>query len=153
MATPQLLILVPFTLNFLQSSAVLWWHRGLHASLWTLLFTVLFFSVCYKISNSKDVVVSHYFIVVSLLCKLCSLNVAIWNDYHPIRILSKEAMHLSNMWNKISYEIHDKKLVIVDSFQELCHFVKGAAFPMIVYIYHKNLEYCMSFRVLNRHKA
>jgi hypothetical protein len=55
---------------------------------------------------------------------------------------------------EINYEIHDKELLaIVDSFQEWCHFLKGAQHPITVYTNHKNLEYFMSAKVLNRQQA
>ena len=55
---------------------------------------------------------------------------------------------------KINYEIHDKELLaIVDSFQEWRHFLEGALHPITVYTDHKNLEYFMSSRVLNRRQA
>ena len=55
---------------------------------------------------------------------------------------------------EINYEIHDKELLaIVDSFQEWRHFLEGAAHPVTVYTDHKNLEYFMSARVLNRRQA
>jgi hypothetical protein len=43
---------------------------------------------------------------------------------------------------EINYEIHDKELLaIVDSFQESYHLLEGASHQVIVYTYHKNLEY------------
>ena len=55
---------------------------------------------------------------------------------------------------EIKYEIHDKDLLaIVDSFQEWRHFLEGAQHPVTVYTDHKNLEYFMSAKVLNRRQA
>ena len=55
---------------------------------------------------------------------------------------------------EINYEIHDKELLaIVDSFQEWRHFLEGAQHPVTVYTDHKNLEYFMSAKVLNRRQA
>ena len=55
---------------------------------------------------------------------------------------------------EINYEIHDKELLaIVDSFQEWRHFLERAQHPVTVYIDHKNLEYFMSAKVLNRRQA
>ena len=49
---------------------------------------------------------------------------------------------------------HNKELLaIVDSFQEWCHLLEGTTHQVIVYTFHKNLEYFMSTRVLNRHQA
>jgi hypothetical protein len=55
---------------------------------------------------------------------------------------------------EINYEIHDKEfLAIVDSFQEWRHFLEGAQHPVTVHTDHKNLEYFMSAKVLNRRQA
>ncbi len=55
---------------------------------------------------------------------------------------------------KINYEIHDKELLaIVNSFQEWRHFLEGAQHPVTVHTDHKNLEYFMSTKVLNRRQA
>ena len=55
---------------------------------------------------------------------------------------------------EINYEIHDKELLaIVNSFQEWRHFLEGAQRPVTVYTDHKNLEYFMSAKVLNRRQA
>jgi hypothetical protein len=55
---------------------------------------------------------------------------------------------------EINYEIHDKELLaIVDSFQEWRHFLEGAQHPVMVHTDHKNLEYFMSAKVLNRRQA
>jgi hypothetical protein len=55
---------------------------------------------------------------------------------------------------EINYEIHDKELLaIVDSFQEWRHFLEGAQHPVTVHTDHKNLEYFMSAKVLNRQQA
>ncbi len=55
---------------------------------------------------------------------------------------------------EINYEIHDKELLaIVNSFQEWRHFLEGAQHPVVVYTDHKNLEYFMSAKVLNRRQA
>jgi hypothetical protein len=68
---------------------------------------------------------------------------------HPIAFHSQKFTT-----TEINYEIHDKEfLAIVDSFQEWRHFLEGAVHPIIVYIDHKNLEYFMSTRVLNRRQA
>ena len=55
---------------------------------------------------------------------------------------------------EINYEIHDNELLaIVDSFQEWPHFIEGAQHLVTVYTDHKNLEYFMSAKVLNRQQA
>jgi len=68
---------------------------------------------------------------------------------HPIAFHSRKFSAA-----EINYEIHDKELLaIVDSFQEWHHYLEGASSPVTVYIDHKNLEYFMSARVLNRRQA
>jgi hypothetical protein len=68
---------------------------------------------------------------------------------HPITFYSKK-----NSAAEINYDIHDKEfLTIVDSFQKWHHLLEGASHLVIVYIDHKNLEYFMTARVLNRHQA
>ncbi len=55
---------------------------------------------------------------------------------------------------EINYEIHDKELLaIVNSFQEWRHFLEGAQHSVTVYTDHKNLEYFMSTKVLNRRQV
>jgi hypothetical protein len=68
---------------------------------------------------------------------------------HPVAFYSRKFSAA-----EINYEIHDKELLaIVDSFQEWRHFLEGAAHPVTVYTDHKNLEYFMTSRVLNRRQA
>ena len=68
---------------------------------------------------------------------------------HPVAFYSRKFSAA-----EINYEIHDKELLaIVDSFQEWRHFLEGAAHPVTVYTDHKNLEYFMSVRILNRRQA
>ena len=68
---------------------------------------------------------------------------------HPIAFHSRKFSAA-----EINYEIHDKVLLaIVDSFQECHHYLEGASSPVTVYTDHKNLEYFMSTRVLNRRQA
>jgi hypothetical protein len=44
-------------------------------------------------------------------------------------------------------------LAIVAAFEEWRHFLEGAQHPITVYSYHKNLEYFMGARILNRRQA
>ena len=44
-------------------------------------------------------------------------------------------------------------MAIVDSFQEWRHFLEGAKHPVTIYTDHKNLEYFISAKVLNRRQA
>ena len=55
---------------------------------------------------------------------------------------------------EINYEIYDKELLaIIDSFQTWRQYLLGAQHQVIVYCDHKNLEYFMTTRVLNRRQA
>jgi hypothetical protein len=64
--------------------------------------------------------------------------------YHPRKFSAVE----------INYEIHDKELLaIIDAFEEWCHLLEGAQYITMDYTDHKNLEYFMSTRVLNRRQA
>jgi hypothetical protein len=55
---------------------------------------------------------------------------------------------------EINYEIHDKELLaIVDFFQEWSHFLEGASHLVTIYTDHKNLEYFITARILNRRQA
>jgi len=68
---------------------------------------------------------------------------------HPIAFYSRKFSAA-----EINYEIHDKELLaIVDSFQEWRHLLEGASHQVIVYTDHKNLEYFMSARILNRRQV
>ena len=68
---------------------------------------------------------------------------------HPIAFHSQKFSAV-----EINYEIHDKELLaIVDSFREWHHLLEGALHQVIVYTDHKNLEYFMSTRILNRCQA
>ena len=55
---------------------------------------------------------------------------------------------------EINYEIYDKELLaIIDSFQTWRQYLLGAQHKITVYCDHKNLEYFMTTRVLNRRQA
>jgi len=54
-------------------------------------------------------------------------------------------------WN---YEIHDKKmLAIIRALEEWRHFLEGATHPVEIWTDHKNLEYFMMAKKLNRCQA
>jgi len=54
-------------------------------------------------------------------------------------------------WN---YEIHDKEmLAIIRVLEEWKHFLKGATYPVEIWTDHKNLEYFMTAKKLNRCQA
>jgi hypothetical protein len=55
---------------------------------------------------------------------------------------------------EINYEIHDKELLaIVDSFKTWRRYLEGSLHMVLVYTDHKNLEYFMTTKVLNRRQA
>jgi RNase H-like domain found in reverse transcriptase len=55
---------------------------------------------------------------------------------------------------EINYEIHDKELLsIIDCFRDMCSWLIGSPHPITVISDHKNLEYFMSSRLLNRRQA
>ena len=68
---------------------------------------------------------------------------------HPVAFHSRKFNAV-----EINYEIHDKELlVIVDSFQEWRDLLESTTHQVTVYTDHKNLQYFMSTRVLNRRQA
>ena len=68
---------------------------------------------------------------------------------HPVAFYSRKFSAV-----EINYDIDDKELfAIVDSFQEWRYFLEDVTHPVTVYTDHKNLEYFMSARVLNRREA
>jgi len=55
---------------------------------------------------------------------------------------------------KRNYEIHDKKmLAIICMLEEWRHFLEGAWHPVEIWMDHKNLEYFMMAKKLNRRQA
>ena len=53
-----------------------------------------------------------------------------------------------------SYEIHDKEmLAIIRALEEWRHFLEGACHPVEIWTDHKNLEYFMTAKKLNRRQA
>jgi hypothetical protein len=68
---------------------------------------------------------------------------------HPIAYCSRKFFAV-----KINYEIHDKELLtIIDAFEDWRHLFEGIQHTTTVYMDHKNLEYFMSARVLNRRQT
>ncbi|MCO5585599.1 hypothetical protein L7F22_039534 [Adiantum nelumboides] len=68
---------------------------------------------------------------------------------HPVAFHSRKFLA-----TEINYEIHDKELLaIIDSFETWRHLLEGAPHKISVYTDHKNLEYFMASRVLNRCRA
>jgi len=53
-----------------------------------------------------------------------------------------------------NYEIHDKEmLAIIHALEEWRHFLEGATHPVEIWTDHKNLEYFMTAKKLNRRQA
>jgi len=53
-----------------------------------------------------------------------------------------------------NYEIPDKEiLTIICALEEWRHFLKGARHPVEIWTDHKNLEYFVTAKKLNRHQA
>ncbi len=68
---------------------------------------------------------------------------------HPVAFFSRKFAPA-----EINYEIYDKELLaIVDSLRNFRSWTIGTAIPLAVICDHKNLEYFMSSRVLNRRQA
>ena len=69
--------------------------------------------------------------------------------WHPITFLSKSLSPV-----KRNYEIHDKEmLAIVRALEEWRHFLEGAEHQFKIWTDHKNLEYFMMAKKLNRRQA
>ena len=71
------------------------------------------------------------------------------NKWHPVAFLSKSLFLVEQ-----NYEIHDKEiLVIIQALQKWWHFVEGVEHPCEIWTDHKNLEYFMAVKQLNRRQA
>jgi len=69
--------------------------------------------------------------------------------WHPVAFYSKSLFLMER-----NYEIHDKKmLAIICMLEEWRHFLEGAWHPVEIWTDHKNLEYFMTAKKLNRHQA
>jgi hypothetical protein len=69
--------------------------------------------------------------------------------WHPVAFLSKSLSPVER-----NYEIHDKEmLAIIRAMEEWRHFLEGAEHKFEVWTDHKNLEYFMSAKKLNRRQA
>jgi len=69
--------------------------------------------------------------------------------WHPVAFYSKS---LSSM--ERNYEIHDKEmLAVICVLKEWRHFLEGATHPIEIWTDHKNLEYFMTAKKLNRRQA
>ena len=69
--------------------------------------------------------------------------------WHPVAYLSKSLSETER-----NYEIHDKEmLAIIRALEEWRHFLEGAPDKFEIWTDHKNLEYFMSAKKLNRRQA
>ena len=86
------------------------------------------------------------------------------SDYVSAGVLSQ--LHLNGIWHPVAYfskkhspeecnyEIYDKELLaIIRSLEEWRPELEGAKFPVKILSNHKNLEYFMSTKLLNRRQA
>ena len=71
------------------------------------------------------------------------------DKWYPVAFYSKSLSLVE--WN---YKIHDKEmLAIIRALEEWKHFLEGARHPVEIWTDHKNLEYFMTAKKLNRHQA
>ena len=69
--------------------------------------------------------------------------------WHPVAFFSKSLTPVER-----NYKIHDKEmLAIIRALQEWRHFVEGAEHKCEIWTAHKNLEYFMTAKQLNRRQA
>jgi transposase InsO family protein len=69
--------------------------------------------------------------------------------WHPVAFYSKSLDAVQR-----NYEIHDKEmLAIIRALEEWRHFLEGAQHPFEIWTDHRNLEYFMTARKLNRRQA
>jgi len=69
--------------------------------------------------------------------------------WHLVAFYSKSLSSVE--WN---YKIHDKEmLAIVHALEEWRHFLEGVTYPVEIWTDHKNLEYFMTAKKLNRRQA
>jgi len=69
--------------------------------------------------------------------------------WHPVAFYSKSLSSVEQ-----NYEIHDKEmLAIIRTLEEWRHFLEGATHPVEIWTDHKNLEYFMTAKKLNRRQA
>src|SRR6202034_1246488 len=71
------------------------------------------------------------------------------DKWHPVAFLSKSLSPVER-----NYDIHDKEmLAIIRAMEEWRHFLEGAEHQFKVWTDHKNLEYFMTAKKLNRRQA
>jgi len=71
------------------------------------------------------------------------------DKWHPVLFYSKSMNDVER-----NYEIHDKEmLVIIRALEEWRHFLEGLQHKFEIWTDHKNLEYFMTAKKLNRRQA
>jgi len=71
------------------------------------------------------------------------------DKWHPVAFYSKSLSPVER-----NYEIHDKEiLAIIRALEEWRHFLEEAQHPVEIWTDHKNLEYFMTAKKLNRRQA
>jgi len=71
------------------------------------------------------------------------------DKWHPVTFYSKSLSSVER-----NYKIHDKEmLAIICALEEWRHFLEGARHPVEIWTDHKNLEYFMTAKKLNRRQA
>jgi len=71
------------------------------------------------------------------------------DKWHPVAFYSKSLSPVER-----NYEIHDKEMfAIICTLEEWRHFLEGARHPVEIWMDHKNLEYFMMAKKLNRRQA
>jgi hypothetical protein len=71
------------------------------------------------------------------------------NMWHPVAYYSKSLNAVER-----NYEIDDKEmLAIIHALEDWCHFLEGARHKFEIHTDHKNLEYFMTAKKLNRRQA
>jgi len=69
--------------------------------------------------------------------------------WHPVAFYSKSLSSVEQ-----NYEIHNKEmLAIIHTLEEWRYFLEGAIYPVEIWTDHKNLEYFMTAKKLNRRQA
>jgi len=69
--------------------------------------------------------------------------------WHPVAFYSKSLSSVEQ-----NYEIHDKEmLAVICVLEEWRYFLEGATHPVEIWTDHKNLEYFMTAKKLNRRQA
>ena len=69
--------------------------------------------------------------------------------WHPVAFLSKSLSPVQR-----NYEVHDKEmLAIIRALEEWRHFLEGAQHQVEIWTDHRNLQYFMTAKKLNRHQA